>query len=418
MIEGPPELADYAALLGDRLHLPDPSHFLFALAVAVSAHDAGEPLWGMIVGQPSSAKTEAVRALDGVTDAGLDELTSASLLTWLGSATKGRPAGILTRVPDPSLVTVGDFSTVLAMSDKGARDVLFALLRRVHDGSVSRSLATAPQPLTWTGRLTMLAAVTPAIDNFSAHADALGPRWLYLRVRDLGSKDRSRALSRRWTATADDATWRGQVAAEGERLVREARGRLGDSDVPAPAALRLDRFATVAALGRVAVPRSGYGPREIIGVPVAEEPYRLAGQLHTLARALLALGIGEDQALDLARRAALDSMPQARRGILDALAAGEPLYTSAVAERAHLDRKVARHALEDLACIDLCTYDGQHDEDEPTRKLWRLAGQDAQLVVDVLAEVGRKVGTTHTTPTEGREGQAPHLSSHTEKAAA
>jgi hypothetical protein len=32
--------------------------------------------------------------------------------------------------------------------------------------------------------MTFLAACTPAIDHYSSHADALGPRWLYWRLPD------------------------------------------------------------------------------------------------------------------------------------------------------------------------------------------------------------------------------------------
>ncbi|MGH8904057.1 MAG: hypothetical protein ACRDYA_20855 [Egibacteraceae bacterium] len=40
------------------------------------------------------------------------------------------------------------------------------------------------------GRLTLVAACTPAIDHYSSHADALAPRWLYWRLpnRDAAAK--------------------------------------------------------------------------------------------------------------------------------------------------------------------------------------------------------------------------------------
>ena len=68
------------------------------------------------------------------------------MLSW--SAGKGQEAG---RGPLPAqtrgavLVTIGDFSTVLAMGDRGARDMLFALLRRIYDGHITRNLGNAPR---------------------------------------------------------------------------------------------------------------------------------------------------------------------------------------------------------------------------------------------------------------------------------
>ncbi|MGH8902903.1 MAG: hypothetical protein ACRDYA_14855 [Egibacteraceae bacterium] len=77
---------------------------------------------------------------------------------------------------------------MLATSDRGGRDQLFALLRRVYDGSATRDLGNAPSPLRWQGRMTFLAACTPAIDHYSSHADALGPRLLYWRLPDRDTK--------------------------------------------------------------------------------------------------------------------------------------------------------------------------------------------------------------------------------------
>jgi hypothetical protein len=70
----------------------------------------------------------------------------------------------------------------LATSDRGGRDAVFALLRRAYDGSASRDISPPGRTegehpkLFWSGRLTVVAAVTGAIDRYTAHADQLGPR--------------------------------------------------------------------------------------------------------------------------------------------------------------------------------------------------------------------------------------------------
>ena len=161
-------------LLAGYVHLDDPGHVWFALAVAASAALDGDPLWGMLIGPSSSGKTEAIRALDRLAEP-VDELTAPALLSWTHGK-QPHPTGVLTRIGSRGLVTVGDFSTVLATSDRGGRDQLFALLRRVYDGQVIRDLGNAPVPLRWSGRVTLLAACTPAIDNYASHADQLGPR--------------------------------------------------------------------------------------------------------------------------------------------------------------------------------------------------------------------------------------------------
>jgi hypothetical protein len=69
-----PSLGD--ALAAFRLHLAvdEADHIVFALAIAVAARLDGDPLWALLVGPPSSGKTETLRALDDVADEHLDEI--------------------------------------------------------------------------------------------------------------------------------------------------------------------------------------------------------------------------------------------------------------------------------------------------------------------------------------------------------
>jgi hypothetical protein len=384
-------VAELLELLASYVHLDDPGHVWFALAVAASAALDGDPLWGMLIGPSSSGKTEAIRALDRLAEP-VDEVTAPALLSW----THGRrpqPTGVLTRIGERGLVTVGDFSTVLATSDRGGRDQLFALLRRVYDGQVTRDLGNAPVPLRWSGRVTLLAACTPAIDNYASHADQLGPRWLYYRLA-AGSTTAKRATSRKARLRAGQlASYRRQAAELTGRLVGAAHRKAGRVQLPAAAAEHLDDLAIVCCYGRAVVPRNAYGRREIEGLAIVEEPPRLVAQLLLLARGLLALGLEEPAAVALCRRAALDSVPAVRRGLLQVLADADEVTVSEAARRVGCHRHVARMALEELAAIGLAACPGldedPDDDPEPGGRWaahpWRLAGPDQRLIRTVLA---------------------------------
>lgn len=368
--------------------LPDPSHVVAALAAAVTRDESGEPCWLLLVAPPSSGKTEAVRMLDDAADARLDEVTSAGLLGW-SKGKQVRPTGVLTRVGANALVTFGDLSSLLATSDRGGRDQVFGHLRRAYDGHVSRDISPpgkvadgTPDRLEWSGRLTVVGCVTGAIDRYTAHADQLGARWIYIRL-----PDRTTAQKRGAAAAAR----RGGLV-ERRQAAREITARILTGSPSAPEmsddlALHIEDAALVTAWGRGSVPRNGYGRREIEGVPVVEEPMRLVQQLGALARGVLALGLSEDAAATITRRVALDSMPEARRDVLAALSTGEVLSTSGVARSAAVDRKVARHCLEDLAAIGVVINDRVDDEDEEITGAvnWTLAGEDGALIADVFA---------------------------------
>jgi predicted DNA-binding protein len=384
-------VAELLELLATYVHLDDPGHVWFALAVAASAALDGDPLWGMLIGPSSSGKTEAIRALDTLAEA-IDEVTAPALLSWTHGR-KPQPTGVLTRIGERGLVTVGDFSTVLATSDRGGRDQLFALLRRVYDGQVTRDLGNAPVPLRWSGRLTLLAACTPAIDNYASHADQLGPRWLYYRLAAASSAGK-RATSRKARLRAGQlASSRRQAAELTGRLVGAAHGKAASVALSAAAAEHLDDLAIVCCYGRAVVPRNAYGRREIEGLAIVEEPPRLVAQLMLLARGLLALGLAEPAAVALCRRAALDSMPAVRRGLLQVLADADEVTVSEAARRVGCHRHVARLALEELAAIGLADCPGLDEDLDDDPELpgrwaahpWRLAGPDQRLVREVLA---------------------------------
>jgi hypothetical protein len=384
-------VAELLELLATYVHLEDPGHVWFALAVAASTALDGDPLWGMLIGPSSSGKTEAIRALDTLAEP-IDEVTAPALLSWTHGR-KPQPTGVLTRIGTRGLVTVGDFSTVLATSDRGGRDQLFALLRRVYDGQVTRDLGNAPVPLRWSGRLTLLAACTPAIDNYVSHADQLGPRWLYYRLPSASSAAK-RATSRKARLRAGQlAGSRRQAAELTGRLVGAAHRRVASVQLSPAAAEHLDDLAIVCCYGRAVVPRNAYGRREIEGLAIVEEPPRLVAQLMLLARGLLALGLQEPAAVALCRRAALDSMPAVRRGLLQVLADAEEVTVSEAARRVGCHRHVARLALEELAAIGLAACPGLDEDLDDDPELpgrwaahpWRLAGPDQRLVRAVLA---------------------------------
>jgi len=381
-------LADFLDQMRTYVHLADHGHVVFALAVAVSSDLDGEPLWGMLVGPPSGGKSEAVKALDEIADEHVDDITGPALLSWMPGKNP-KPAGILTRIPSRAFVSISDFSTVLATSDRGGRDTLFALLRRAYDGHVVREVGNSPRPLTWTGRLTLLAAVTPAIDNFSSHTDALGPRWLYCRLPETDSTHK-KATVRKRRKIEGLAEKQAEAQRRASALVRAARRVVGDVELDDEMYDQLEDAAMLTCLGRAAVPRNAYGRREIDGIPIIEEPARITGQIVSLAKSLLALGVPRGEALALAGKCALDTVPQARLACLRQLAGGEPMTVSEVRRRTGLNRHVARRALEDMEVLDLTTCP-RHEKDEdseevgfPTSNPWHL-GEEGALVTRVLA---------------------------------
>ena len=221
--------------------------------------------------------------------------------------------------------------------------------------------------------LTIVSAVTPAIDAFSSHADALGPRWLYIRIPELSRRGRKRAaeLAREHGGRKQDL--RQAAREQAARAVAAGRSRVADVELGPIDGDHIEDAAIIATLARSAVPREGYR-QEVVGVVIREEPFRMITVLVLLYRGLVAVGAAPRIARRIAMRCAMDSIPLARRQALDALATGEVLTTSGVARRMGADYRVARIALEDLALLGIARGHRRGTDRATTKRAARATG--------------------------------------------
>jgi hypothetical protein len=376
-----PELQQLFILLDEYLYLTDRDYILAVLATAVvQALQDDDPLWLMVVSPSSSGKTEAVKLLKHVQNGRLSDITVAGLLAGSGSG------GLLSKFQNKNaLITVSDFSTLLGdprMSGSNKAEV-FNALRDIYDGYFRRDIN--PQPIFWQGRLTIVAACTPAIDTFSAYSDALGTRFVYYRQREHTKQDKN-AMSTMSFARKGLGQKRDNAAMMAKSLIEVARARVETTEVPSMFEQGIVDASVLVGYGRASVPRDNWGKREISDVAYAEEPGRLTGQLRSLSVGLLALGLDQHVALRIVRHTAISSMPQSRAKVLAVLAHTDgPVSTNSVAQQSGLERKVAQRALEDWQAVGV-VYSSRDPESVSTEPHeWHVAHEFTTLVRDVFS---------------------------------
>lgn len=365
-----PAIERCIATFREWLYMPDPGALLVTLATVVANRADGDPVWLLVVGPPGGGKTEIVISLKGQPDVRqAATITEASLLS--GTPKKERAAGskggLLREIGAFGIIVLKDFGSILSMN-REARSAVLAALREIYDGEWTRYVGTeGGQTLSWSGKVALIAGVTPAIDAHHAVIGSMGERFLLYRLpaiepdeqarRALGHVGRESSMRRTLAAAVGQAL----AGADRELLLAE----------PAEQEIRrLIDVSTLAVRCRSAVDRDGY-TREITLIPEPEAPARMALVLLRLLNGLRAIGVDAGQAWALTTKCALDSMPAIRRTVLERLVAQpEPITTVDLAEDLGYPTNTARRALEDLAVhgVLVRTPQGQGRAD-----LWRAS---------------------------------------------
>jgi len=369
-------LADCVRTFGAWLSLPDPGSLCVTLATIVANRCPGDPLWLLLVGGPSTGKTEPVRACAPQPDCRLvGYVTEAGLLSGVSKKKQADDAqgGLLREIGDFGILLLKDFTSILSMQ-RDTRASLLAALREVADGSWTRTVGTdGGRTLHWQGKLGVLGCVTGAIDSAHGVMGLMGERFVLYRMPEQSAAAQGRAaLNRRGSATR----MRQELAGAVDGVLQSVTI---PTELPSLEPSETDWLVAVAEFvvrARSAIERDGYS-REITLIPEAEAPARLALALRQLLAGLYLVGVERPAAYEIVRKVGMDSVPQIRRRVLEKLAEEGGLGTRELAERLGYPTGTTRRALEDVTAHSLALRDGEGGGSKGDQ--WRLTPDAERL---------------------------------------
>ena len=344
----PRTLAQVDEVFRRWLYLPDPGPLHAALSCAAANWMEGDPSWLMLVGPPSSGKTEILNAISALPDVHqAATITEAALLS--GTAKKERDeaakGGLLREIGAFGILVCKDFTSVLSMHND-PRSAMLAALREIYDGSWTRHVGVdGGRTLEWHGKLGVIAGCTSAIDSHHAVTALMGERFLYYRIPD--SDPELQGLQALRNAGKENRM-RAELAEAVAGLFAglELPDEMPDLDDRELA--RLVAFASLAARARSAVERDGR-TREIELIPQSEAPARIAQALRRLLAGALAVGVPTAEAWDVVRTSAFDCIPPLRRAVIEWLIKNpQGASTPDIAVALDYPSVTVRRALEDL----------------------------------------------------------------------
>jgi hypothetical protein len=343
------------------LHLPDPTPLYAVLASYVANQLPGDPLWLLLVGSPSSGKTELLRPLSCRPDVWVfRHVTRAGLLTARPDGTPGGLLGEIDAAGGAGVLVSWDFGRAFSGKVNSERRAeLWDLLRDVYDGHASVSLGvgggrTAAVELT----VGLLGAVTERVELFLAEMGDLGPRLVLVRMPEI---DRDAQVRAALEHAGNERRMRAALSQAVDEFLGglEQRGAFSAAAPPVLDPSDLVALANWASWCRSPVDRDHWGDRDILLVQRPEHGARLAGQLIRLHAGASIIGLDDEAAWALMRAAALDSIPMLRRRVLDRLLAHPGLRptTRTLADGVDLDARPTERILQD------CTALGPHGQD-------------------------------------------------------
>jgi len=334
------------------LYLPDTGAIEVTLGAVAANRLAGDPVWLLLVGPPSSGKTEILSSLSQLDDIHeVSTITQAGLLSGSLGKGDGVTGGLLAELRGFGIIACKDFTSILSQSPD-SRTTLLAALREVYDGSWVRRVGTSGgQTFAWSGKVGFVGCVTEVIDLHSSAIGAMGERFVFFRLPELRSDQRLELGCASMRLTGNQKEMRIELAKAVNKFFDGLLKQPGVQEMTEEQEQRLVLLADLATKCRSSVERSGHD-REIELVPQPESLGRLQAELLQLSRGLTSIGVGPDRIEVLLTQVALDGMSKNRRAIiLHFLGEGQNLLstTREVEIQLRLPTPVTHRTLEDLA---------------------------------------------------------------------
>jgi hypothetical protein len=256
----------------------------------------------------------------------VSELSSNSFLSGFGEKT-----GILDNLPGKmgkgkthGILTFSDFNNTILTQNPIKRNELVGQLRRIFDGEFEKKVGNKAKTLSWKGKVTCIAAVTPSIEDYWSLTRDLGERWLTVIWNGPESNDYFGRKKYSKKAMVKSGAEDNKTRERMEEIIKE----IVKNSSPGGVILNEDSpyLETVASLveiieaTRVTVHRSYQGTRSIItGVGDKQTSTRASITLASILKASTCLRNSkkiEKVDIDLIKKLAVDSIPIKRMNII------------------------------------------------------------------------------------------------------
>lgn len=338
-----------------------------------------EPIWMFLNGPSGSGKTAiGINPLIGLPNMHFVDCITAH--TFISGYVGNDNASLVHRIGSSGTIAFPDFTTYLSLREDVRKEIA-GQMRKIFDGQLKLDNGALTNK-EWKGKITIIAAVTPVIERY----------WGLLR--DMGD----RFLQVRWPRHHGPSVAKFSRRQSGhEKEIKDTLERLYTDFFTTPAVNfnhipqltesqgdQLDVMAEIACTLRANVTRESTGSRAIIDIPTVEQTGRVGKGLPALARYHAMLhrrDVITPADMEVARRVALDSLPNTRATIMKAIPFDRPIGAVTMMELTGIHRSTLQWNIDELTALGAVRVDtgGVENTYEMTptmAEMWKLAFTD------------------------------------------
>lgn len=334
-----------------------------------------DPLWLILVGNPSSNKTTLVDLLKNDPNVyRLDTMTGNPFSS--GQKESDKPKDLLPLL-DGKCFVIKEYGTLFGKSDEMVKS-LIGDLTAIYDGEYSKHSPTRGT-IRYHSFFSHLGCVTPhALEGRKKYMSQVGARFLFLRIPKLKDLERNKALADLWANTPRKS--KAEVREVVNNFLVHLSKRLEKQpNIHFSSSVQkiLSNWAILIARARGIVisdsttfeTDSGKKTHYEVVDKQIEEPFRALKQIKKLAECLALvsdrLEVNEED-LDIVRRVVLSSMPVRRADILAAFADRSTYTAPQASEQLGKHYKTVKRNLDELVALEV--LDSTKTENQKARE--------------------------------------------------
>lgn len=339
---------NYVKHLNEYFYSPDTEAVEIVLSVIASHfHKECDPIWLFIVGPSGGDKSSVcINTTLDIPNVHMQGIITAK--TFLSGYTGTANASLLHKIGS-GILAFKDFTTFLSQG-KEEQAQIQSQLREIYDGSFVKETGKG-LPLKWKGKITVIAAVTPALEREWGARRDLGERFIQVRI---GMKD--------GVSQAESAQRQRGLEEFISKRMRELATKffqMNPAITNPPPKLSIGQMTRVAAMSTLVAHCRGYVPTNpitgaITGLAEIENSGRMAKCIAGIISnhaALFRRQTVDEVDMEIGKRVALNSIPSNRALVIDRIPLDGFLTTSQLVARVGLPKSTITSLCDHLEAL-------------------------------------------------------------------